>query len=903
MSRLRRLGRIAFYGSGADTLASGAKSTGRVLGLGASILSGFRRRSAAPSEAEARIAALNNRRVAFAAAAEAAGLDEAALRKAQRAEFAKAALMGCLLAVLAAVGTLSARNMAPVFGWVAAVGASFAPCILVGALLLRACYYNHLYRSRSLTSLGAWLRQPGAWLPRLALAVAVAAALTPGNALAAGGGILDQLFGAPGEQDIAAGWVRALQQTDGPVAAMAAIISAMALTLGSMVLAVQTIQGMVQAAQTGTLLSGRINTVWGPVHAALGVGMAAPLGGFCAAQLVVFSLAFGGIQGGNAVLSAVIGTVAEGKGDFLPPAGQPGASAAGIRLVETILRAEVCANSADINDHYRTLPDSAAQLPAVEGSQGIRVHLWAYGVGCGTLTIPTHSEPEAAKAFSDARISAISAAVSAIRASWLPVEIAAGASPGQNIPWPEEIRARVESIARAYDDSMRSAARTYAAAKGAAGRSALVADAQKLGWLSAGAYSRALAQMSAETAALAAEPAGLLAPRRGELSGQRAGIEEALRRFDQAWRKESDAAALSGAEIARAADESDWLARLSEPYTKPLLEATISLGSGSGADPIGEATAFGHRLLGVADGGLVAVGGLGLAAKTLPADAAGLDGAFEVAWDTVKIPALMLILVGGLYAYVLPMIPFVHVVFLGINWVTALAEALALSPILAMQFIRLDGQAAVSDPQRPGILLLFSLLMYPALGMLGFGLSFVLATMFVNFLHTYGPAIFIANQGGHLVGLWGAIFGLVLMAWLEWQIITRSFALIHQIPDQCLRWLGGPVQDRGGDSQVGAVVAPISRGTMTPASRAAHGGMQTALSKLGGGRGGSGGGSISPVGGGAGGAWFKGSGGLAGLSAGQRAAAEKAYGQWEHRGQHSLGDYVGYVQEQEAKRS
>src|SRR3546814_11230979 len=61
---------------------------------------------------------------------------------------------------------------------------------------------------------------------------------------------------------------------------------------------------------------------------------------------------------------------------------------------------------------------------------------------------------------------------------------------------------------------------------------------------------------------------------------------------------------------------------------------------------------------------------------------------------------------GVLYAYILPMLPFMYVVFLALGWMVMIIESIIAVIIWAFLFVRMDGEDFIDHPQRQGILIL-----------------------------------------------------------------------------------------------------------------------------------------------------------------------------------------------------
>jgi conjugal transfer/type IV secretion protein DotA/TraY len=173
--------------------------------------------------------------------------------------------------------------------------------------------------------------------------------------------------------------------------------------------------------------------------------------------------------------------------------------------------------------------------------------------------------------------------------------------------------------------------------------------------------------------------------------------------------------------------------------------------------------------------------------------------------------------VGIIHAYVLPMVPFIQVLFFIIGLLTLLIEALIAAPLWAFFHIRMDGQELVDNVQRPGYMIAFNLLLRPGLMILGLIMSmFVFGAVSWFISKTYTVAV-VAAGGEHSVGPIGTIVMLVILTFLHYQTALRSFSLINQVPDRVSRWFGQGGENLGeshdNERAVGFAVGQIANRT------------------------------------------------------------------------------------------
>jgi hypothetical protein len=142
---------------------------------------------------------------------------------------------------------------------------------------------------------------------------------------------------------------------------------------------------------------------------------------------------------------------------------------------------------------------------------------------------------------------------------------------------------------------------------------------------------------------------------------------------------------------------------------------------------------------------------------------------------------------------------------------TLLVESLIAAVIWAFMWIRFDGEEFISDHAKQGAQLVFTLTLRPMLSTLAFCGVYYVLPLTMGFLNTTFAKNFVANTAGHVTGLATAIGGLGLLAYLQYQVVVRTCALIHQLPDRIIRWLGSHGEGLNEDMHAhGATTAMVS---------------------------------------------------------------------------------------------
>ncbi|MEN9471198.1 MAG: Dot/Icm secretion system protein DotA [Pseudomonadota bacterium] len=148
---------------------------------------------------------------------------------------------------------------------------------------------------------------------------------------------------------------------------------------------------------------------------------------------------------------------------------------------------------------------------------------------------------------------------------------------------------------------------------------------------------------------------------------------------------------------------------------------------------------------------------------------------------------------GAVLSYYVPLIPFFLFTFGAITWFAVVLEAILAAPLVALGITHPEGHDFMGKAEQ-AIMLLSSVFLRPVLMVFGFIfgiiLSFVALSVFnrgfaiaVQFLTEYNGDIFaVVYQTAMMV-----IYTAAVLA-----IINRSFAMIYEVPNKVLRWIGGP---------------------------------------------------------------------------------------------------------------
>jgi conjugal transfer/type IV secretion protein DotA/TraY len=665
--------------------------------------------------------------------------------------------------------------------------------------------------------------------------------------------------------------------TGNSLTAMIAIMSASLMMAGAGMLAYHVLVGAVASAHDGVPTLG-MHTVWSPIQFCVGFGLLSPipgLQGLDGMQLAVYQVAKLGSATADSMWSSFVAASLPTSGTNPQNSGFISSDlVSALTITRQVADLELCQAIHKIEGQTVDTP-----LPAAAGVTGTDAITWSYG-DCGSMSMPLASpapaEAEntdtaemtamqnATTAYQNARHAALTALVTSLRSDSTVVAMEKGSVANSGI-WPAtaataQIVTSLTGYATTYDTAMQAAATAYLSTRDADVYSRLRSDAASLGWMSAGSYWRTLAQIGNNLSQLQSAPPDFGAPDFDNYldfpSPTDRDSQVAIRHFDIAWSSATATTRLTAADLSAGGNRSGGvLDRIIGPMWNPIATSLVNLASVNAADPESTFSKLGANLTLAGSIGIVA----GTAASALTGNAAGKFVGLGSAWNwlsgfaTLAIEACLGL--GLFLSYVLPMLPWIAVLWLIVGWATFILEALVAAPLYALLFVRCDGKEFIGGVQTPGFVLLFNLFLFPCLGIAGLGAAFYLLPLLTEYLVSQFADAFIGQQGGGIVGLFGLLTGAAILIWLEVVLSLKTLELVHQMPATIPRWLGsslGGSADGVSESsnRMYAAVSSTSSKAMAPAAKAISGKPGVAERPGGGGEIGSGGGGEGGSGGG-----------------------------------------------------
>lgn len=203
-----------------------------------------------------------------------------------------------------------------------------------------------------------------------------------------------------------------------------------------------------------------------------------------------------------------------------------------------------------------------------------------------------------------------------------------------------------------------------------------------------------------------------------------------------------------------------------------------------------------------------------------------LAGAFiKPIFALMKSVGVMLMIPALTMAYVLPMMPYILWVGGLVGWLILVVEAVVAAPLWAIAHMRMDGDGIAGPWAQTGYRLLLSLLLRPALMVIGLLLGMVVFAVVGPFISQSFRMAMLTTFGNEGVGLFGGIVMIFLIAAMFYWISYKCFGMIHQVPDRILRWIGGGPEHLGEDEVMNQsrTMAAVAMGQMVSGMRGVPG--------------------------------------------------------------------------------
>ncbi|MBY5894890.1 DotA/TraY family protein [Rhizobium leguminosarum] len=585
-----------------------------------------------------------------------------------------------------------------------------------------------------------------------------------------------------------------------------------------------TVQAIVASAHTGKPLGERWHQIWTPLRVVVGLGLLAPMpSGFSPAHYLLRDVvARSGINLADDAWKVFVSVIAKDGVTITPT------SSAGSTVAMAVLQHEVCAavyNKAGALWGWETPRPAPMGNVSGLGMLGYdKLVTWSYGPTCGRFS---YTVPDNRDTFSDARRKAVSDLVNAFRPEAAKYAKLAAETSGissadgmtraiASTVLSPHLVVDIRAAGARFDKAVSDAAKATVGTIETESRSKLAEGAETDGFLTAGMYFMGLSQISQLTTSLTNELIEDTPPRLDGDFGR--AIERAFAALRLQVTGEMERASLSANDFAAAGDDqSGLLTKMLAPVARSLAEWAATASAKKG-DAMSALVSSGHAMISIGWGAIAAGGVLMTVASNSVSDALGADGAALWFSDFGKPIVGLLLLIGSIRAYLIPVLPFFFLMMAGVALVSALLEAMIALPIWCMRWMKMDNSDSFAgESVRGGLMLTVDIFLRPVLAILALAGSYPVFNVLLGTLDKVWATAFLAQTGGSVVGLLGFFVLSILQAYMTWFICLQLFGQSWLLPDRIPRWIG--ISGSGGEATmtnkaIMGVLALAGRATM-----------------------------------------------------------------------------------------
>ena len=162
----------------------------------------------------------------------------------------------------------------------------------------------------------------------------------------------------------------------------------------------------------------------------------------------------------------------------------------------------------------------------------------------------------------------------------------------------------------------------------------------------------------------------------------------------------------------------------------------------------------------------------------------------------LMIPFAAMLTLGFTLAYMLPNLPFLMWIGIILGWLIMCIEAIIAAPLWAIMHLHPNGDDLTGRGGN-GYMLLLGLLLRPALTIFGLIAALTVTQVMGEFVNKIFFAVFLSGDGDGLTAIVQVIFAMSVYTTAMVQLFRKTFSLMHVIPDQLLRWIGGGQEQMG----------------------------------------------------------------------------------------------------------
>ncbi len=631
-------------------------------------------------------------------------------------------------------------------------------------------------------------------------------------------------------------------EVDDALGQMLSIFNTAVLFLGMIFVGYTTIKGTVDSAHDGEVLGKKMSEIWVPIRTVGGTALILPLAsGYSTLQIAVLWLSLQGVGIADAMWSAAISQIKENYMIANPiiPDARP--------LAANILRFEVCA--AAMNKQYaesgRSTRIQATAVPRTMMNTGDMGNLTPLDVVAPVAIYDT------VKNFANSRYTVVDYKWRAVdgggnadktyinpdvcggitwNESWESSEgnantktikapiLAAHAAAVKNVilemrPIAQQIVAgqkpaagAIDTATEHYTTTLRAAAKLAVQQTNDKARSDFLKTAESSGWIFAGTWYTHIVKMndvmqSTLNSLPTSEPVSIIDGRE---------TQDALQNYQDAMTVTNEYAKNRVGNVrnvyyqdtnVRAPQEGEgaweYIRKLiSAPFMGAINQMTEEI-AGSNLNHMSQMKSLGDTIIGTGWAMAAALASAaGLAGSNTATLTAGWGFNFADAIGVVSGVFTMMIIgllgFGATLSTYAPMIPFITWMASLVNWFVLVIEAVLAAPIWAAAHIHPDGDDAVGRGGQ-GYMMILSIMMRPALMLFGLVTAMLLTQPVTGLVNAGFMSAVSGIQADSTTGLVSFLAYVAIYVIMMTTVLHTVFSLIHWIPDNVPRWIGGHV--------------------------------------------------------------------------------------------------------------
>lgn len=193
-----------------------------------------------------------------------------------------------------------------------------------------------------------------------------------------------------------------------------------------------------------------------------------------------------------------------------------------------------------------------------------------------------------------------------------------------------------------------------------------------------------------------------------------------------------------------------------------------------------------------------------------------IPGAMTKFGQIVLLPIIMVaigtfLVIGATLAVYTPLIPFIVYTMGALGWFVLVIEAMIAAPLVALGILSPGAQHDLLGKAEPAVMLLFGIFLRPGLMIFGMMGGMLLSAVGVTIVNA-SYSMVMQSMGGN-ANILETYFFIISYVMLIIAVLNKAFTLIHVIPDQTIRWIGGH-GERGetGEGALGSVKGGMGEG-------------------------------------------------------------------------------------------